>query len=170
MGIQIIFCVEAAKKAETDAIYIKDTIYRFFKIDKSVKLSFVYMNGKTNYASRGVQGKIYQLSKDYKNGQSIVIYCVDLDKYESNPVQAKENENIKEYVTINNNEMVWFCHDIEEVYLGESVDKKTKTEVAVDFKKKGLISKVDPIRLISEKAIKGTSNILIVLNNYLKKK
>ena len=27
MGIQIILCVEADKKAETDAIYIKDTIY-----------------------------------------------------------------------------------------------------------------------------------------------
>lgn len=43
MGIQIIFCVEAAKKAETDAIYIKDTIYRFFEVDRSVKLSFVYI-------------------------------------------------------------------------------------------------------------------------------
>ncbi len=170
MGIQIILCVEADKKAETDAIYIKDTIYRFYVIDRSVRLSFIYMNGKTNYASKSVRGKINQFLKDYKNGPSVVIYCVDLDKYEANPVQARENEDIRAYATKNNYEMVWFCHDIEEVYLGVSIDKRIKTEIAIDFKKKGLISKVDSIKLMSEKAIKGTSNLLLVVDKYMKRK
>lgn len=55
MGIQIILCVEADKHAKTDEIYIKDTIDWFYEIDRSVKLSFIYMNGKTNYASRSSQ-------------------------------------------------------------------------------------------------------------------
>ena len=170
MGIQIILCVEADKKAETDAIYIKGTIYQFFEIDRSVKLSIIYMNGKTNYASKSVRGKINQLIKDYKNGQSVVIYCVDLDKYESNPVQAKENEDIREFVAKNNYEMVWFCHDIEEVYLGSSIEKRTKKDAAIDFRKKGLISKVDSKKLLSEMEIKGTSNLLLVLDKFLKRK
>lgn len=33
-----------------------------------------------------------------------IILCVDLDKYESNPVQAKENEDIRAYATKNNYE------------------------------------------------------------------
>lgn len=169
MGIQIILCVEADKKAETDAIYIKDTIYRFYEIDRSVKLSFIYMNGKTNYASKNVQNKLTQLSKDYKNGQSVVIYCVDLDKYESNPAQARENDDIRAYVTKNKYEMVWFCHDVEEVYLGASVDKRQKTDAAIDFRKKELILKVDPKKLSSEMEIKGISNLLLVLDKYLKR-
>lgn len=168
MGIQIILCVEADKKAETDAIYIKDTIYRFYEIDRFVKLSFIYMNGKTNYASNNAQNKINQLSKEYKNGQSVVIYCVDLDRYESNPAQAKENDDIRAYVTKNNYEMVWFCHDVEEVYLGASVDKRQKTDAAIAFRKKGLISKIESLKLMSKKAIKGTSNILSVADKYLK--
>lgn len=65
--------------------------------------------------------------------------------------------------------MVWFCHDIEEVYLGDSVEKRIKTDVAIDFKKKGLVSKEDPEKLMSEKIIKGTSNLLSVLDKYLKR-
>ena len=127
------------------------------------------MNGKTNYASKNVQNKLTQLSKDYKNGQSVVIYCVDLDRYESNPAQVRENDDIRAYVTKNNYEMVWFCHDVEEVYLGASVDKRQKSDAAIDFRKKGLISKVDSIKLMSEKAIKGTSNLLLVIDKYLKR-
>ena len=39
MGIQIILCVEADKKAETDAIYIKDTIYRFVTVQHPTDFS-----------------------------------------------------------------------------------------------------------------------------------
>lgn len=170
MGKQIILCVEASKQALTDAIYIKEVISRFYEIDQSVKLSFVYMNGKTNYCSRSVQRNIKQLSKDYKNGSSVVIYCVDLDKYESNPVQAKENDDIKEYTVKNKYEMVWFCHDIEEVFLGESIEKRMKTEAAIDFKKKKQILKVDAQKLMAKRRSKGSSNIMLVMNNYLKKK
>ena len=163
-------CVEADKQAQTDAIYIKDTIVRFYEIDRSVKLSFIYMNGKSNYNSKGVQGKINQLSKDYKNGPSVAVYCIDLDKYESNSAQLKENEEIKEYIAKNKYEMVWFCHDIEEVYLGESVIKKMKASTAIAFKKKEQILKVDAQKLMSCLCNKGTSNLLLVLDKYLKRK
>ncbi|MBR4781945.1 MAG: hypothetical protein IK014_11405 [Lachnospiraceae bacterium] len=170
MGKQIILCVEASKQAETDAIYIKDTINRFYDIDRTIKLSFVYMNGKTNYDSKSVQNTINKFSRDYKNGKSIVIYYVDLDKYESNPAQAKENNAIKEYVAKNKYEMVWFCHDIEEVYLGESIDKKQKKNTAIEFRKKEKIVEVDAQRLMAKRRSKGNSNILLVMDKYLKRK
>lgn len=169
MGKQIILCVEASKQSLTDAIYIRETIFRFYEVDRSVKLSFVYMNGKTNYSSKSVQRNINQLSKDYKNGYSVVIYFVDLDKYESNPVQAKENEDIKAYTMKNKYEMVWFCHDIEEVFLGESIDKRMKTTAAIEFKKKEQILRVDSQRLKAKRQSNGTSNILVVMDKYMKR-
>ena len=170
MGVQIILCVEASKQAQTDAVYIKDTIYRFYDIDRTIKLSFVYMNGKTNYSSKSVQNTINKLSKDYKNGESIVVYCVDLDKYESNPVQEKENNDIKEYVAKNKYEMAWFCHDIEEVYTGKSIDKSQKKDTAIEFKKKKKIVEIDAQKLMAKRRNKGTSNILLVTDKYLKRK
>jgi hypothetical protein len=170
MGIQIILCVEADKHAKTDAIYINDTIKWFYEVGKSTKIRFIYMNGKTNYKSRHVLSQIQKYSKEYNIGVSKVIYCVDLDLLETNPVQVKENEEIREFATKNNYEMAWFCHDIEEVYLGASVEKRIKKEMAIDFKKKELVSKVDPKKLLSKKTIKGTSNLLLVLDKYLNRR
>ncbi len=48
MNIQIILCVEADKRAQTDNMYIKQTISRFYKIGNNVKISFINMGGKTN--------------------------------------------------------------------------------------------------------------------------
>ena len=52
MGLQLIFAVETNKTCKSDWIYIKDTIDRFYKCSaNSLKLSTIYMNGKTNYRS-----------------------------------------------------------------------------------------------------------------------
>ena len=59
MGLQLVICVEANKSSQSDFIYIKDTIEEFYQIGgSSVKLSHVYMNGKGNYRSKGVQRNI----------------------------------------------------------------------------------------------------------------
>ena len=50
MGLQLIFAVETNKTCKSDWIYIKDTIDRFYKCSANrLKLSTIYMNGKTNY-------------------------------------------------------------------------------------------------------------------------
>ncbi len=45
MNIQLILCVEADKRAQTDNMYIKQTILKFYRIGNNVRLSFVNMCG-----------------------------------------------------------------------------------------------------------------------------
>jgi len=170
MNLQIILCVEANKRAETDNIYIKETINRFYTYGNNTKLSFINMDGKTKYNSKSVERQVNQLIKDYRIGESVVIYCIDLDRYETNPDQVKENLAIGAYVEEMGYELVWFCHDVEEVYCGESVDKGIKKQKAVEFKTKGLIKTVEEKKLKAKKEAKRTSNIINVLNKYLARK
>ncbi|MBR4357379.1 MAG: hypothetical protein IKQ00_05580 [Butyrivibrio sp.] len=167
MNLQIILCIEANKQSDTDKIYIKETINRFFTYGNNIKLSFVNMGGKTNYNSKGVERNVMSLTKDYKIGNTVVIYCIDLDGYESNPDQVMVNQKIYEYIVKKGFELVWFCHDIEEVYYGNSVNKDDKTKMAIEFKKKVLISNVNEKKLRAKKEAKGMSNILDVLGKYL---
>ena len=54
MGLQLIFVVETNKKCKSDWIYIKDTIDKFYLYDMAhVKLSTVYLDGKTKYKDNG---------------------------------------------------------------------------------------------------------------------
>lgn len=165
---QIILCVESNKRAQTDNIYIKETIGHFFEIGNEVNIQFVNMGNKDNYKSRAVLNQINEFIRDYKIGKSIVIYCIDLDQYEADPVQAKENENIEAFVKGNGYELIWFSHDIEEVYLGKKAEKGEKVKLAIDFKKRGLIKDVPKARLSSKKVAKGKSNILDVLSKCIK--
>lgn len=53
MGLQLILCVETNKKTQSDYIYIKETIEHFYKFDPTqVKISPVYMDGKTHYKEK----------------------------------------------------------------------------------------------------------------------
>ncbi len=169
MNIQLILCVEADKRAQTDNMYIKQTISRFYKIDNSVKLSFVNMGGKSNYKNNDVKRKVKQLCQDYRIGSTVVIFFVDLDDINSNPEQVKLNDEIKAFVKENGYEEVWFCRDIEEVFLGRRVDKSEKTKLAIDFVKKGSISDISKDRLMGTKEAKGYSNLMIVLDKHLKR-
>lgn len=57
MGLQLIFVVETDKKCKSDQIYIKDTIEQFYQYDSAhTKFSFVYMDGKGNLHSAGLDG------------------------------------------------------------------------------------------------------------------
>ena len=170
MNLQIILCVEADKRAATDNIYVKETINRFYTYGNDRKISFVNMGGKSNYNSSKVISAINRFKIDYKIGRTVVIYCVDLDRIELNSDQIKENKAIEEFTVGNQYELVWFCHDVEEVYVGRSIDKSIKTKTAVSFKTKGEINKVKENKLDAETKITGRSNILIVLDKYLSRK
>ena len=55
------------------------------------------------------------------------------------------------------------------MYLGRRVDKSEKTKLAIDFVKKGSISDISKDRLMGTKEAKGYSNLMIVLDKYLKR-
>lgn len=170
MGLQLIFVVETDKKCKSDWIYIKETIEHFYSYDRTkVKLSVVYMEGRGNYSSnkkkREVESYISQYSAGTKTNESKVIYCFDCDEYSNNPDDSKFLEKAKEYCDDHDAEFVWFCKDVEQVYLGHSVNDSQKKKEAANFKAKKEIKNID-IKKLSEKNYKTvTSNIANVLDN-----
>lgn len=170
MGLQLILCVESEKSAGTDNIYIKETINRFYEYGNEYRFSFINMNGKSNYNSRKVKSAIKQFKTDYKIGETVVIYCIDIDRVEVNPDHVRENKEIKQFILDNNYELIWFYHDVEEVYLGKTVEKSNKKKSAIEFKTKKGIDSLDSARLRASNYANGVSNILIVLDEYLQLK
>ena len=169
MGLQLIFVVEANKKSKTDWIYIKETIDRFYKYDEAhLKLSAVYMEGKNKYLvkEKEVNLLISQYSSTSTNNVTKVIYCFDCDDYDSNPVDKGFLEKTQEFCKANSYEYVWFCKDIERVYLGKKVEDGHKNSEAAKFKANKLINGVSESRLNGKKISLNMSNILSVLDGY----
>lgn len=173
MDLQLIFVVETDSKSKSDWIYIKDTIDYFYNYDQShVKFSTVYMAGKGNY--KKVETKITKLISEYasvnKQRQSRVIYCFDCDDFDTNRVDIDFLEKAKEYCDEKQYEFVWFCKDIERVYIGKKVPEKEKTKEAAKFKSRKIIQQTDERKLTVSNYIANTSNILKVIDKYLERK
>lgn len=74
MAIQMIFCLETNKRANTDYIYLKETINHMYQLSNQIKLSPVYMGTKTKYQSKDVLKEIIHKIKAFTIGQTKVIY------------------------------------------------------------------------------------------------
>jgi hypothetical protein len=171
MGVQFIFVVETNKTCKSDWIYIKDTIEHFYAYDRtSVKFSPVYMDGKGNYRSKKTEKEIISLISQYKatskKNQSKVIYCFDCDEYSSNSDDWKFLEDARQYCENKGYDFVWFCKDIEQVYLGQEVDDNQKKKASARFKEKKLIVHVQAGQLSVNDYQENTSNILNVFDQF----
>ena len=166
----MIFCVETTKSADTDSIYIFDTINYWYKVNNKIKLSKIYMNSKSKYNSKDVLREIKQKQKDFILGETKVIYCIDTDQYEKNPDHKRELEDIICYCTKNQYDLIWFCHNVEEVFLGKTVSDSKKVQEASAFRRKRTIEKLSVKNLSNNKKLACTSNILNILDKYLERK
>ncbi len=170
MAEQMIFCVETNKKADTDWIYLTETLKHNYVINNQIKITKVNMGTKSKYNSKEVLKEVQTKIKDFVIGDSNVFYCIDTDSYESCYEQQRELEDIKSFCAKNGYEFVWFCHDVEEVFLGKQVSDSQKTKAAADFRRKGMTEKVDVARLRAESLRKNSSNLLRVLDQFLQRK
>lgn len=166
MAFQLVFVVESDEKSKSDYIYIRSILEEDYHISKlkDVKISAVFMGGKGNYQKKNVLNKIVALRKGYqKIGDTYVLYCFDTDKYDSDPNDGKVLEEEQQYCKKNGYEFIWFCHDIEEVFLGSSVAADEKVERAKQYSRQNQIKNVKRECLKSERMTKGKSNLLTVL-------
>ncbi len=173
MGLQLIFVVETNKKCKSDWIYIKDTIDRFYQYDQvQVKFSPVYMDGKGKYKNKEkeISNLISQYVAGNKTNQSKVIYCFDCDDYDSKPEDAEFLANAKRYCDEKGYDFIWFCKDIERVYLGKKVNDSQKKKESATFKAKKLIDLVDKSKLAANNYRANTSNIMNIIGKYLSHK
>lgn len=173
MGLQLIFVVETNRRCKSDWIYIKDTIEHFFQYDPGkVKLTPVYMDGKGNYKNKEkeISNLISQYAAGSKANESKVIFCFDCDDYDSEPEAAAFLANVKSYCDEKGYFFIWFCKDVERVYLGKKVDDSQKKKEAATFKAKKLIDAVDEGKLTVNNYRANTSNILNVIDKFLTRK
>ena len=172
MGLQIILCVEANNKSKSDYIYIKSAIEHFYKLDRANnKLTAIYMDGKGNYNASKTIKLIRDYTKQYeasgKNNRTVVFYCFDCDQYDVKSEDKKFLQKAKKYCKDNGYEFVWFCRDIEHVFLEKQIPKNKKTETANNFAAKGLIDNVNLHSLQASSYQSQRSNLGIILGKYL---
>ena len=170
MAIQMILCVETKKSADTDSIYILDTINRWYKVDNKVKISKINMNSKSRYNSKDVVREIAKKKKEFVLGDTHVIYFIDTDQYDRNPEHEKELKEITRYCEDNGINLVWFCHDVEEVFLGHKVSDSQKVQEATTFRRKRKIEEIQIEKLSCNTQRACVSNIMNILDKYLARK
>lgn len=170
MSVQIILCMETKKSAATDYVYIRGTLDRFYDINNKVKITPIYMNSKSRYNSNQVEKQIKSFTKDFSAGKTHVIYCIDTDWYEVSVDRENELKRVENYCEDNGYDLIWFCHDVEEVYLGRSISDNQKVKAAANFRNQKKIQEVSEKQLSSQSIKKRTSNIMAVLDNYLRRK
>lgn len=173
MGVQYIFVVETNSKCKSDWIYIRDTIERFYQWNQpQIKLSVVYMNGKGNYKNK--EKDIESLSKQYrsagKGNQSKVMLCFDCDEYEKDVYDRTFLKDARQYCQNMGYEFVWFCKDIESVYLGHKVDDSQKKKESAVFKAQNGINHVDAKKLLATAYRINSSNLMCILDKCFARK
>ena len=170
MGLQLIFVVETNKKCRSDWIYIKSALEKFYSCDQAhVKLSVVYMDGRGNYAKRenDAQKLIKQYQATSKNNESKVIYCFDCDQYDMNADDMEFLQTAQRFCKDKGYEYVWFCRDIESVFLEKKVSDKLKKREAETFKVRNRIQNIDAAKLSVSVYRINRSNLLTVLDKYI---
>ena len=102
----------------------------------------------------------------YKNGKTEAVYSYDTDNEKIVKDKSELNKRIEKYCADNNYHAVFFCRDIEEVFIKERVHND-KSKTAIQFLKNGRINNIDVDSLKSNIKRNGTSNLLLVVDGIL---
>lgn len=127
----ILICVETTKGAKTDSIYVDKALKTLYDIDNETKIEYEYLMSKTKYNDKGIKRKIERKIKDFS--EATIVYCLDSDDIFVNPETAVLNKRIEEYCKLEGYRIVWFCRDIEEVFLHRRVGSTDKLSEAAKF-------------------------------------
>lgn len=161
--MQIILVIETRASCESDYRYIKSAI-DYFYVERSFKISKVFAKTKSELIN--CDKKIKEYENKYK-GTTKVVICADYD-HENNP----DNEAISNYCYSHSYDLVWMNVDVEDVFLGKTVPNKDKNRESFNFlkRKDKLLSSNTFLNNPSPLVKRPASNLLVVLDKYLKRK
>ena len=168
--LQLIFCVETNRKSDTDFLYIKSTLDRFYDCRNGhVQIKPVYLGGKGRYSTNSNARKINELIRQFsagsKSAESHVFLCLDCDKYDSDPEDHKFLTDAENYCRNKENyHLIWFCRDVEDVYLGHQISNTQKTDAAKRFVARKQIETIDANKLRADQYKQHYSNVCTVLD------
>lgn len=174
-SIQLIFCVETNKKSDTDFKYLLSAVRQFYQIGSHVRIDRVYMDGRGNYCVPKVEKQIRTLVNQFqasnRDNVSYAIYCFDCDKYDVKPEDRQFLSEASQYCAKDKfRRFVWFCRDIEDVFLGKQIDDKQKTREANHFQVRKMIQSFDFEKLTAKEYKPHYSNLCLVLDEFLERK
>ena len=109
---QIIFVHEG----DTDKLYIRKLIEKLYPELNVNKLTFISMNGKTNYSK--MEKKIEE-KKNKFSGSSKIIFVIDTDNISSNSNDLKLFNEIENYIKQKKYHLIFLNPDIESVFIPE---------------------------------------------------
>ena len=170
MALQIILVIETDEKSRSDYIYISSVLDKWYNLRMltDVKITPIFMRGKGNYTKKRIANVIEASKKNYsKIGETVVIFCFDTDKYDSDQTAQNILSEEEKYCKDRGYEFVWFCHDIEEVFLGESIPNTEKTARARKYASSRGVNSVNHNNLRANKMAQKKSNLMTVLDKYL---
>ncbi len=166
----VIICVETNERANTDPCYIDKVIRNYYLIDNNIRLSYKYLNSKTQYKNKKT---LQEISKDCKAVGTVnhsVVYCIDADKCDSDYEDKVRFEEIADFCSQKGFSLVWFSRDIEDVFLHKKISNHDKKKMAIKFSKSKGIGKATENDLRATNVSNQKSNILNVLDGILIRK
>ena len=164
----ILIVVETTNKAQTDPAYISKAIREIYKQDSLITERYGYLSAKTNYKSRSIINEIKSKTSGFEEYH--IVYCLDTDDIFTDPMQLNQNNEIMEYCRKNNYDVIWFCRDIEEVFLHKKINDTEKLKESKKFSSKKGISSATLQSLSSEGKYKQTSNFTKIFDKYFERK
>lgn len=166
MSKRLLFCVETTQQANTDYPYILETIRHYYGESRKIVLRPIYMGSKTKYNSKSVKEDIKRQSG---TAETHVIYCIDTDDYDISADTEATLKQIQRYCENNGYDFIFFCKNIEEVYHEKTVPDTGKIAAIKYFKSSHAIKNVKTANLQRENYQIHCSNILNILDKYLKR-
>ena len=170
MSLQVIRVMETNEEAQTDLVYV-DFVCKKYYSQQNVTYSDVFLGGKQNYSNKKIKNHILNLIKmNSKYGQSVVVYFIDSDQDNLNFKMGSRGKNIIEYCLENGYELVFFVSTIEHVFWKKKVDDKDKKEYSIKFINEKQCDNTSVYDLKKQDPHNMETNIMLVLDKYLKKK
>ncbi len=166
----VLICVETNSKANTDRIYINKAIKYFYENNNEISIKYKYLNSKSNYANLKLLKEIKADVKIVGIENTTVLFCVDTDEFDINPLDKKLNKEIEEYCKKNGFRFTWFCKNVEEVFLHKKVDHNEKLKESRRFNSIEGIGRATENDLKSHTFNNRKSNLLNNLDDVLKRK
>lgn len=148
-------------EGDTDKLYIRKLIDKLYpELKNGNKLTFISMNGKTNYFK--MEKKIEKIKNKF-SGSSKVIFVIDTDNISSNPDDLKLFKEIEKYTKQKEYLLIFLNPDIEGVFIPEKKIKNKSDKII--FARHFIWSeKIDLNKLKSKSYTKkNTSNICYIL-------
>lgn len=162
---------------KSDQIYFSEIRRRFYTnfsndFEGEVTIQTIPLGGKQNYKDEKIQKRIQNeiaIGKSY--GMHVVpIYLIDSDSIAKTFKEGSFFANLQSYCDNRGYELIWFCKNVENVFLGIEPNQINKIEEAKKFARANGIFSIPEQKLKKRQNEYGCSNALLVLDKYLIRK